>query len=79
MSSCCFCFIIFGNYCFKISTCWQLFITEELNQVQEHQEKEVAEIAAFELAEIDLEIDSVEEGEVDELFTGCWMCLICNM
>ena len=32
--------------------------------------REVAEIVATELAEIDLETDSVEEAEVDELFTG---------
>ena len=54
----------------NIPTCGQLFTTEEINQVQENQEKEVAEIVATELAEIDLETDSVEEAEVDELFTG---------
>ena len=47
LSSYRFYFKLFGNDCFNIPTCGQLFTTEELNQVQEHQEKEVAEIAAF--------------------------------
>ena len=70
LSSCRFCFKLFDNDCFNIPTFGQLFTTEEINQVQENQEREVAEIVATELAEIDLETDSVEEAEVDELFTG---------
>ena len=38
-----------------------------MNQVQE---KEIAEIATSEVVELDQEIDSEDDGEVDELFTG---------
>jgi len=79
LSSCRFCFKLFGNDCFNIPTFGQLFTTEEINQVQENQEREVAEIVATELAEIDLETDSVEEAEVDELFTGRVKYVMCNV
>ena len=39
LSLCRFCFKLFGNDCFNIPTCGQLFTTEEINQVQENQER----------------------------------------
>ncbi len=67
LSSCRYCFQIFGNECFKIPTCGQLFSTEEINQIQERQ---IAEGGTTTEQADDPEIDSDDEGEVDELFTG---------